>query len=174
VGPPEYVPSDDSVQSSHGPCCRRCLLKGCEQPFRPAHPCSRYCSKACQDAARDWQRWRAARQYRATAGGRERRREQSRRYRERQQQERLAATAEPAAGVREGQLKEEFCEDFSGQSCSRPGCYELFHLQPRSPLQCFCSASCRRALRRVGDREARWRRRRQLIGAGRFRPPPRC
>jgi hypothetical protein len=173
VGPPEYVRSDDAIQPPRRPRCRLCLLKGCERPFWPTHPRSRYCSKQCQDAARDWQRWRAAREYRATPGGRARRREQSRRYRERQQLARRAAGPAPAE-VREGQLKAESCEDFCGQPCRRPGCYELFQPQPRSPLQGFCSRSCCRALRRVRQREARWRRRRRLLGARRFRPPSRC
>lgn len=43
--------------------------------------------------------------------------------------------------------------------CSRPGCYECFAQTPRSPLKKFCSHVCRRALRRVREREARWRRR---------------
>ena len=173
VGQPEYARSDDPVQSPRGAWSRLCLLKGCERSFRPTHPRSRYCSKQCQDAARDWQRWRAARQYRVTPQGREHRREQSRRYRERRR-ERLAAAVEAPADVREGQLKEEFSEDSSGTPCRRPGCYELFQPQARSPLQCFCCCSCRRALRRVREREARWRRRRRFILAGRFRPPPRC
>jgi len=63
------------------------------------------------------------------------------------------------------------------QPCDRPGCYVLFpagHLdQPRR----FCCVLCRRALRRVLDREARWRQRRRhgLRRPGRRpRPPPRC
>ena len=174
VGPPEYAPAADSLQPRRRQWSRYCLLKGCERPFFATHPRRRYCSKPCQDAARDWQRWRAARQYRATPGGRAHRREQSRRYRERQRLERVAATGETPADVREGQLKKDFSEDFSGQPCRRPGCYALFQPQPRSPLQCFCCSACRRALRRVREREARWRQRRQLVLAGRFRPPPRC
>ena len=179
VGPPEYGLSDSPVQRPGGRGSHVCLLKGCERPFQPSHPLHRYCSKSCQEAARDWQRWRAARRYRSTAQGQEQRREQSRRYRERQRLRRAAGAAEraakeEAADGREGQRYPDFSEDFCGQPCGRPGCYELFQPQPRSPLQCFCCASCRRALRRVRQREARWRNRRRLIVAGRFRPPPRC
>jgi hypothetical protein len=179
VGPPEYPLSDSANQRPRGRWSRVCLLKGCEQPFQPSHPLNRYCSKSCQEAARDWQRWRAARCYRSTPQGRQQRREQSRRYRERQQLRRAAEAAEQAAkeeaaAEREGQRCVDFSEDFSGTPCRRPGCYELFQPQPRSPLQCFCCCSCRRALRRVRDREAHWRHRRRLIVAGRYRPPPRC
>jgi len=177
VGPPEYGLSDSPVQRPGGRRWRVCLLKGCERPFQPSHPLSRYCSRSCQDAARDWQRWRAARRYRSTAHGQQQRREQSRRYRERQRLRRAAKAAEQAAAAaneREGQRYEDFSADFSGTPCRRPGCYELFQPQSRSPLQCFCCSSCRQALRRVRQREARWRHRRRLILAGRFRPPPRC
>ena len=34
-------------------------------------------------------------------------------------------------------------------ACPRPGCYERFVPTSRSPLQSFCSAGCRQALRRV-------------------------
>ena len=40
--------------------------------------------------------------------------------------------------------------------CDRPGCYQRFTPPPRSPLQKFCSASCRKALRCVLLRERRW------------------
>ena len=80
----------------------------------------------------------------------------------------LAALAEE----REGQLKEGISEDFFGAACARPGCYELFQPQPHEPKQRFCCAACRRALRRVLEREARWRLRREEIVAERDRPRP--
>lgn len=65
------------------PRTRRCLLKGCEQPFRPRPARQRYCSDLCREAAREWSRWKAQQRYRATAAGREKRNGQSRCYRER-------------------------------------------------------------------------------------------
>jgi hypothetical protein len=178
VGPPEYGLSDGADQCPGSRYSRICLLKGCERRFRPSHPLSRYCSPSCQDAARQWRRWRAARRYRATPDGRQQRRGQSRRYRERQRLCPAAAAAAPAVkeavtDQREGQRDGDVSEDFSGTPCRRPGCYELFQAQPHEPPQRFCCCSCRRALRRVLDREVRWRRRRRLILAGRSRPPPR-
>jgi hypothetical protein len=41
--------------------------------------------------------------------------------------------------------------------CHRPGCYERFEVSDRSPLQRFCNADCRQALRRVLERERRLR-----------------
>ncbi len=61
----------------------RCLLKGCEQRFRPPQPRQRYCSEQCRKAARAWSRWKAQESYRTTAAGKQKRNGQSRRYRER-------------------------------------------------------------------------------------------
>jgi hypothetical protein len=126
-------------------------LKGCEQRFCPDHPQERYCSEVCREAARAWSVWRAARRYRSSEHGKERRREQARRYRERVRQRR-EASADQAATC-EGHQEE---VDSERIPCSRPGCYELFSPQRRSPLKRFCCALCREALRRVRRREARW------------------
>jgi hypothetical protein len=65
------------------PRSRRCLLKGCEQHFRPRHARQRYCSEPCRKAARAWSRWKAQERYRDTAAGKQQRNGQSQRYRER-------------------------------------------------------------------------------------------
>lgn len=136
--------------------CRRrvCLLKGCERPFQPRHPLSRYCSEACRGAARRWSQWRANQRYRASEQGRSRRREQSRLWRRRAAERRSQGLAgeTPSEGYQEDAAAEEFC-------CSRSGCYERFNRSRRSPLRKFCSFLCRRALGRVLQRESRWRRR---------------
>ena len=133
---------------------RICLLKGCETWFSPPHPLSRYCSEACGQAARLWSRRLAAERYRASDKGKERRRQQSCRYRERACQRQEKPEMPPT--VSEGHQEETDSEKIP---CSRPGCYELFPPQRRSPLKKFCCALCREALRRVRQREARWQRR---------------
>jgi hypothetical protein len=88
-----------------------------------------------------------------------------------------AAAATPTAPVssREGQRPASFCGDGEMRGCQRPGCYAWFVVASASSPQRFCSCWCRRALRTVLDREARWRYRRR---AGyrprrrRARPPP--
>jgi hypothetical protein len=65
------------------PRARWCLLKGCQQRFRPRHARQRYCSDGCREAAREWSEWKARQKYRVTAACRQKRNEQSRRYRER-------------------------------------------------------------------------------------------
>ena len=140
---------------------RRCLLKGCERLFWPRHPRSHYCSEACCHAARRWQRWQASQRYRATENGKQQRREQSQRYRERLRAQQAASADEESP--REGQRMESEAEDFSGRPCDRPGCYELFIIPYEPSCQRFCSVACRLALRRVLDREARYRARRRRM-----------
>ena len=161
MGPSQHVPNSSRLQECAGVSCgrscgrlRRCLLKGCKRQFHPHHPCSRYCSEACRQAADRWARWRASWHYRRTEAGRERRREQSRRYRERLKSSQDACSATEAA-PREGH---EDAPRGKLSPCSRPGCYELFELTARSPCQRFCSCLCRQALRAVLLRERRYQR----------------
>ena len=152
---------------------RSCLLKGCERLFWPRHPRSHYCSEGCRRAACYWQRWRASRQYRATENGKQHRREQSKRYRERVRARQAASAG--AESAHEGQRNASEPEDFSGQPCVRPGCYELFTLPHEHSCKRFCSVACRLALRRVLDREARYQARRRRMRCERVtkraRPP---
>ena len=152
---------------------RRCLLKGCERLFWPRRPQARYCSEGCQQAARRWRRRQAQQRYRASDGGRERRRDQSRRYRQRLQ-ERQAKSADVAA-LREGQRAASASEDSSRRRCDRPGCYERFPVKHDHSCRRFCSLACRLALRRVLDRESRYRARRRRMRCERVpkraRPP---
>jgi len=148
------VQHDYCQPGRQAPCrCRPriCLLKGCERWFLPLRSSARYCSKACSDAARKWSQWHAAWRYRQSEKGKERRREQADRYRKRVRQRRQAAEEEPPSC--EGHQQEPISEKIP---CSRPGCYELFRPQRRSPLKKFCCALCRNALRRVRQRETRW------------------
>lgn len=138
---------------------RRCLLKGCERPFCPRRPQARYCSESCQMAARRWRRRRASQRFRQTERGRERRREQARRYRQRcRERQRTSADAE---AEREGQRPGCEREDFLTRRCERPGCYEHFVIADEHCRRRYCSLGCRLALRRVLDREARYRARRR-------------
>jgi hypothetical protein len=205
VGPPQYpFPSRPNQQASCHCRQRLCLLKGCERPFQPRQPQQRYCSAACRQQAACWRRWRSGQRYRASAAGKQQRRQQSRRYRQRRQQQRAACWEEKLRAIhvqvtqeavaaatqleevtaqlepqepREGQRPAPPPQDFPCLPCQRPGCYVLFPLRPSVPQQRFCCCLCRRALRRVLDREARWRwRRRQRHGpvqpGQRSRSPP--
>jgi hypothetical protein len=127
------------------------LLKGCEQRFHPQHARARYCSSRCRAQARKWAEWKARRAYRTTAKGKAQRNRQNQRYRERLKT-RQASTKTPTLGSARVIPK-----IFFPDSCDRPGCYECFLRQARSPRQRFCSRACRRALERVWERERRGR-----------------
>ncbi len=201
--PRALVPGQPDGFRRWHPCCRRCLLKGCERWFLPPRPQARYCGPACQEAAEHWRSWYAGQRYRATIQGKQRRRDQARRRRERARQRSSLAEStsqtspiEPASPVieahttstsdstptipadrqRVGQRPAEIPQNSCGRPCSRPGCYVLFLPSARSPDQHFCSGSCRQALRRVRQREARLRRRRRRGIPARYchhrRPPP--
>jgi hypothetical protein len=185
LGSLQYSAGRDRVQESVAWSrhfrCRRCLLKGCERSYRPTRPQSRYCSAACRLAARRWRRRQASQRWRHSAPGKARRREQSRRYRRRLPLPLVPRPATPATDVpplpteREGQRPATIPEDFCVQPCQRPGCYELFGERPHAHWRRYCCAQCRRALRRVLDREARYRQRRRTgVRPGRRwpRPPP--
>ena len=145
---------------------RPCLLKGCERLFWPRCPQARYCSASCQEAARRWRRRQASGRYRDTDHGRQRRRQQAQRYRQRRRQQ--AKAAADSDGPREGQRPASAGDTFPRCRCERPGCYETFSLPYDHSCQRFCSVACRLALRRVLDRESRyrarhWRRRCQRV-----------
>ena len=155
---------------------RRCLLKGCGQWFQPTRPQCRYCSTSCRAGARRWRRWHAQHKYRNSQNGREHRQQQSRRYRERCRNCRssagcAAATAAVTRALREGKRAASKKEKVSLSPCDRPGCYVLFGAGAAHLLRRFCCVLCRKALRCVLQREARWRqrRRRGLKHAGRRR-----
>ena len=168
------------------PGCQRCVLKGCEDWFLPRRPQARYCSPACQKAARSWRRWHACQRFKATAHGKKRRRDQARRYRIRLRQRlsltqptrpdddvaQISPVIEPLTSpvieplpigttTGEGQRPPTISEKSCGLPCHRPGCYVLFRRSARSPDKKFCSHSCRQALRRVRQRELRLRQRRR-------------
>ena len=181
LGPLQARRSPGARQGARRPRQRRCLLKGCEKRFRPTHPQARYCSPECRAAARRWRRWRASRQYRRTASGQEKRQAQSRRYRCRCAERKRAAEAQvahPAEPETACDCEIPPCEgqraaDNSGDSCcDRPGCEERFTPSTRSPCRRFCSPACRQALRRVIERERRWRQ--HARRARRHRPEGRC
>ena len=162
--------------------CRRCLLKDCQRWFRPARPQCRYCSDACRQAARHWRGWRAQQKYRASHNGRAHRQQQARRYRQRGQAgpspvASPAASGSPpaerSAAACEGKRLLEKSEKVSLGPCDRPGCYVLFPAGAAYNPRRFCCVLCRKALRCVLEREARWRRRRRrgLQRPGRRRRP---
>jgi len=87
MGPPENLTPHPEKQVAGQPRSvpriRRCLLKGCERRFHPAHVQQRYCTDECRAAAREWSEWKAQKSYRTSAAGKQKRNGQSQRYRKR-------------------------------------------------------------------------------------------
>ena len=54
-------------------------------------------------------------------------------------------------------------EKINGVLCGRPGCYERVLPTSRSPGKKYCSCGCSLAMRRVLERERRWR---ELLARG--------
>lgn len=148
--PPEK--QDVRGRRQRRPRMRRCLLKGCQQRYRPRQASQRFCGDRCRKAARRWEQWKAQQRYRRTRSGREKRKAQSRSYRERM---RSRKPPEPEAVGTAARVITP--EHFRGDCCDRPGCYGRYLRVRRSPLQRFCSPACRRALERVEQREGRWK-----------------
>ena len=139
------------------PRTRGCLLKGCNQRFRPIEARQRYCSPQCRQAARQWSRWKAQQSYRATAAGKEKRHGQSRRYRERVKERKLqgrpGAVAEAARVI---------TKNF----------FSIISVTGRAAMRGLCSAADHRAsgsARRSAAR--RWSASGSGSGAGRGREP---
>ena len=159
MGPSQRCEKTPVVQDGSWRLGRRlCLLKGCERQFQPRHPLSRYCSAACRAAARRWHHQQANRRYRASEQGQ-------------------VPSARPGLSL-SGAASGHACSQSMAALCvearaipSRDGTAELSGAVDRavttgscqdgsrSPLQKFCSAGCRQALRRVLIRERRWQRR---------------
>ena len=176
MGPDSFHHVFWTGQEARCPCrARRCLLKGCERWFSPPRPQSRYCSDGCAAAARRWRQVKASRRYRASEGGRARRREQHRHYRQRRRERATVLASADVAAPREGQRPAPGGADFCERICDRPGCYVTFRVLDAWVCRRFCSVACRLALRRVLDREARYRQRRrrwrrERVTRGRQRP----
>ena len=191
--------STTSAPAVGTPAARRCLLKGCERWFLPHQPQARYCSPACQHAARRWRRWHASQRYRATTNGKQHRRDQARRYRNRgtaslplPEPALPTPEVEPLTPVIDAeppsrptrQLPSPPPARASAQTkfrkilwaCPATGQAATSFSSPRRvpPSKHFCSCSCRQALRRVRQREARLRQRRRRGGRPRrrHRGPP--
>jgi hypothetical protein len=117
MGPPESRTGHPENQEgrprrlARQPRTRCCLLKGCDQRFRPRQARQRYCSERCQKGARKWSRWKAQERYRESAAGQQKRNDQSRRYRERVK-DRKPAEPEAVNDAARVITKEEFFRSF--------------------------------------------------------------
>lgn len=157
--------AQDQPKSELGQSQRRhrlCLLKGCGCWFRPKSPSSRYCSASCREKTRQWSKKRAGERNRQTEKGKAARRKQATARRQRLKLRRTECKGSPPSVGDHNECHQGFI-------CARPGCYERVIPTDRSPLKKYCSHECYMAMRRVLERERRWRERireRQRRGEG--------
>ena len=143
---------------SRQPRSRECLLKGCGRAFRPGHPMARYCARSV-GGKRD-----SGRNGRAGNDGGSRRtggRSGSNKAFVIENGWGLLDVEHRARKMRRVGHHKPHQLNFFSNTCDRPGCYEGFERNRRSPLQRFCCHGCRRALERALERERRWRERGQ-------------
>jgi len=139
---------------------RTCLRKGCGRRYQASHWRQRYCRKPdCLRELRRWQATRRQRKRRATAKGREK---HAQAERERRRRKKSQATS-PSPSVR-GEARGHAIKKIpGGPICDRPGCFEPPRTSIRAPAS-YCGDACRQAMRRVRDRERKWKSRKTKAG----------
>jgi hypothetical protein len=145
---------------------RPCLRKGCGRSYQARHFRQRYCRE--RDCLRELRRWQVAkrqRKRRATAEGRQKHAQAERERRRRNKD--LGSSpgnATPCSHERaRGHAKSRAEKIISGAICDRPGCYEPPRASARRPA-CYCGGECAAAMRRVQDRERKWKTRKTKAG----------
>lgn len=144
---------------------RLCFRKNCGNCFRPNCWNQRYCQQPhCLREVRRWFAAKRQRRRRASAIHRQQhaQAERQRRIQRKQQVDSQVTTVAANQPRRAWSRSKIFHEDF----CDRPGCYEARRTSPRAPAK-YCGDDCRQAVRRVLDRERKWKRRNTY--AGRYR-----
>ena len=137
------------------PRLRTCLRRGCGQKFQPR----RYNQRYCQDAAclRAVRRWQAAKRQAQRRADEAVKAQHAAAQRARRQSAKSVPQPpkEPEAAPARGHAAKIF---FLRPVCKRPGCYEPPHKSGRNQAT-YCCFTCRQAVRRVVDRERKWRQR---------------
>jgi len=139
---------------------RTCLRKGCGRRYQARHWRQRYCRKPdCLFELRRWQAAKRQRKRRATVEGREK---HAQAERERRRRKKNHATS-PSPSVRGEARGHAIKEILAGPICDRPGCFEPPRASIRAPAH-YCGDECRQAMRRVRDRERKWKSRKTKAG----------
>ena len=154
MGRPQDKPrSRNTARSARS---RDCLRKGCSQVFQPARWNQRYCQET--ECTRQLRRWQAAKRQRAHRQSPANRK----RHAQAEAKRRRARAARPAGNEPVADKKTagqdgawSRSEEIPSEFCDRPGCYEPLPDDSRAPAR-YCGSDCRRAMRRVRDRERKW------------------
>jgi hypothetical protein len=135
---------------------RDCLRQGCGRVYHPTRWNQRYCQQAaCRREVRRWQAAKRQRAHRQLPDNRKRHAEaEAKRRRDRTAQ---TARNDPVADkTSTGQDRAwSRSKEIFAEFCGRPGCYEPLPDDSRAPAR-YCGRDCRRAVRRVLDRERKW------------------
>lgn len=149
---------------------RVCLRKGCDESFQPRCWRQRYCQQP--ECLREVRRWQAAKRQQQRRRRPEVRQEQAaaqraRRARRREEGRQAPGRSRPSgadAWGADGALSRK--KKTPAPFCDRVGCYEPRRSCPSDQAR-YCGDGCRRAIRRVRDRERKWLLRK--TPAGRFK-----
>ena len=142
---------------------RICLRRGCHRVFQARCWNQRYCQDAeCRKLVR---RWQAAKRQQQRRKQPEVRQAHATAERERRARRRAAAVDTNPHSPDEAVSAEEKPDEGRGAwsrskrcsdlFCDRPGCYDAVRESCRCPAR-YCGDDCRRALKRVRDRERKW------------------
>jgi hypothetical protein len=134
------------------PRVRLCLRKGCGRKYQPRSWNQLYCQDPeCLCLVRRWQaaRRQAKRRLDEAAKARHAQAQRARRQRPTPSPPTLSPAEVPPARGHAAKIL------LPTPWCDRPGCYEL-PPKSRGKPACFCCPACRRAVRRVRDRERKW------------------
>jgi hypothetical protein len=135
---------------------RTCLRKGCGRVYSPSRWNQRYCQDpGCQQLVKRWQAAKRQRAHRRLPQNRKRHAEaEAKRRRDRVAQ----PPADDGADVEKSPDQDRAwsrSRKIPDAFCDRPGCYEPLPEHSRAPAR-YCGHDCRRAVRRVRDRERKW------------------
>jgi len=147
---------------------RQCHRKGCECVFMPRRWNQRYCQQPeCLQLLRRWQAAKRQQRRRSHVEHRRQHAEAERQRRSRRREEGRNRPPKPSPPVPSEPTSSDTStsrawsrsKKYPGNFCDRPGCFEPLRSSSRAPAH-YCGDACRQAVRRVRDRERKWKQRR--------------
>lgn len=144
---------------------RNCLRKGCERRYQARQWNQQYCQDPeCQREVRRWHARKRQERHRASPEARRKHAEAERVRREEARLRRASASeSDVSAAVSASPAWSRSNGPYPERVCDRPGCYEAPR-DSRRVASSYCSDECRRAVRRVKDRQRKWLARKTKAG----------
>ena len=153
MGHHDHNPKCRCHASPRRPRPRMCLRKGCGQKYQPRRPNQRYCQEP--ECLRLLRRWQAARRQAKRRQDEAVKAKQAQAQRARRQ--RVPSSPQAPKVPEVAAARGHAAKIISPTSlCGRPGCHEP-PLKSGRNQACYCCSACRQAVRRVVDRERKWR-----------------